>query len=387
LSQQTESQGGGRPTEAVEVLTGWFCIDDAIAFLRALTVTKGDFINALEYYGENAAMSFAVVDDWLDFGHLQTFHRARSQTNTARSFNSLKIADRTVYKKSTNSAKIEAEARWFEALPPPMRLHAPVYMGYDGTGYRLGYEFNPTLHELYVFSRLHPAPWERILSEAFEFLQKCRNYREQATAISENGAIRTLALDKTRARLETWSRNADIDLNREWRFDEKKLPSLSAIAGMTAELIDHSTALPGVMHGDFCFPNVFFDFRQGLVKVIDPRGSVRDGEQTVYGDVRYDLAKLNHSIEGYDLILAGRYDYSEQAAYSVNITFPEFGAATFVPQIAQSFSLDRLSTRSEETIALTVQLFLSMLPLHGDRPDRQKAFLANALRLYSTLDR
>jgi hypothetical protein len=33
-----------------------------------------------------------------------------------------------------------------------------------------------------------------------------------------------------------------------------------------------------------------------------------------------------------------------------------------------------------------VLLFISMLPLHADRPERQTAFLANALRLYSQLD-
>jgi hypothetical protein len=31
-------------------------------------------------------------------------------------------------------------------------------------------------------------------------------------------------------------------------------------------------------------------------------------------------------------------------------------------------------------------LFLSMLPLHADRPDRQGAFIANALRLFGDLD-
>jgi hypothetical protein len=35
-----------------------------------------------------------------------------------------------------------------------------------------------------------------------------------------------------------------------------------------------------------------------------------------------------------------------------------------------------------EIIAIVVHLFLSMLPLHSDRPDRQRAFLANALRLF-----
>ncbi|MNF05243.1 hypothetical protein D3C80_2049270 [compost metagenome] len=37
----------------------------------------------------------------------------------------------------------------------------------------------------------------------------------------------------------------------------------------------------------------------------------------------------------------------------------------------------------KDIMPLTVLLFLSMLPLHADRPDRQEAMLVNALRLYS----
>jgi len=36
--------------------------------------------------------------------------------------------------------------------------------------------------------------------------------------------------------------------------------------------------------------------------------------------------------------------------------------------------------------AVTVSLFLSMIPLHADKPERQKAFVANALRLFLELE-
>lgn len=38
-----------------------------------------------------------------------------------------------------------------------------------------------------------------------------------------------------------------------------------------------------------------------------------------------------------------------------------------------------------DVMPLTVLLFLSMLPLHADNPQRQLALLANALRLYADL--
>ena len=48
--------------------------------------------------------------------------------------------------------------------------------------------------------------------------------------------------------------------------------------------------------------------------------------------------------------------------------------------------VDGVGGLSETVRAVTVSLFLSMLPLHADRPDRQQAFIANALRLWLELD-
>ena len=66
--------------------------------------------------------------------------------------------------------------------------------------------------------------------------------------------------------------------------------------------------LPSVVHGDFCLSNIFYDFRAENIKLIDPRGLDTKNNFTIYGDQRYDLAKLMHSIIGlYDHILANLY--------------------------------------------------------------------------------
>ena len=75
-------------------------------------------------------------------------------------------------------------------------------------------------------------------------------------------ALRVLALDKTAARLEQWARASRIDLDTEWRSGGRRLPSLRRIADETAAIAAATDPLPGVMHGDLCFPNTFFDFRQ-----------------------------------------------------------------------------------------------------------------------------
>ncbi|HWX46635.1 MAG TPA: capsular biosynthesis protein [Roseomonas sp.] len=388
------SRGAGRAfnrrlvaeEQGEQVLTGWFSLADAPGFVRALTRARGDFLAALDLYAAEHPLQLQEMRGWLDFGHLQTFYRARSQVSTTRAFNALTVSGHTVLKTGDKADKLAAEAAWFEALPPPLRLHTPPFLGREGEGYRIGYEFSPTLHELFVFGRLEPAAWRPIMAGCFDFLAACARFRPAPPLATAPDALRALALDKTQARLESWARSGGPDLDEPWRYDGLPLPSLRRIAEETARVAAASDPLPGVMHGDFCFPNTFFDFRQRLVKVIDPRGGLREGEHTVQGDLRYDLAKLKHSVEGYDLILAGRHRLERHGARDVALHLPRDGAAGFLPGIAAEFTLQGQRISDPGITALTIHLFLSMLPLHADRPDRQRAFLANALRLYAQME-
>ncbi len=57
-----------------------------------------------------------------------------------------------------------------------------------------------------------------------------------------------------------------------------------------------------IVHGDLCFSNILFDIKTNILRLIDPRGEF--GEFDIYGDVRYDIAKLSHSVSGrYDFII------------------------------------------------------------------------------------
>ena len=156
------------------------------------------------------------------------------------------------------------------------------------------------------------------------------------------------------------------------------------IVEQTAHAIDaQSPHHVSVMHGDFCFTNIFYDFRTMRIRTIDPRGGMQDDEESIWGDWRYDLAKISHSlIGGYDLILAGRYRLHELSDCDMRIDIMESNAFALAQNQFASLEVDGLNPKSRQIIAIVIHLFLSMLPLHADRPDRQDAFLANALRLY-----
>ncbi|WP_454915511.1 hypothetical protein [Xanthobacter sediminis] len=375
-------------TSREQVLTGWFSFSSGPALTRALARARGDFFSALDIYSEENPLSFRQIGDWLDFGHLQTFYHARLKASTARAFNSLSVSRRSVLKTGEKIDKIDAEAEWFEKVPPVMRQFMPPFLGREQDGYRIGYQFSPTLHELFVFGALEPPSWRQIMEGVYDFMGAAlaHGVTGALTAVPDN-PLQILVFDKTAKRLEQWAEADGIDLEAEWTTGRRRIPSLRRIAEDTAALAAGSAPLAGVMHGDLCFTNTFYDFREQQIKVIDPRGSMIDGKHSIYGDLRYDLAKLNHSIEGYDQILAGRYHLEDDGSNNITLHLNNEGAELFIRDIASDFDIRGQRTSDASTLALTIHLFLSMLPLHADRPDRQRAFLANALRLYAELEK
>lgn len=120
-----------------------------------------------------------------------------------------------------------------------------------------------------------------------------------------------------------------------------------------------------------------------MFKLIDPRGRL-NAEATIYGDPRYDIAKLRHSVCGlYDFIVQGLFNISEKY---------------------KSFEYKVLTTRDYSVLeeifdSLTIQngynprdikfieglLFLSMIPLHKDNFNRQKMFYLRAVELLNNV--
>jgi len=377
-----------KSTQADMVLAGYFTFGDAALLRQSLVRSQGDFVRALDFYDNDQALTEFVVSDWLDFGHLQTFYKARCQIKTHRSFNEISINFREIYKTGSNEQKIKAEAHWFNQIPLDLRMYAPALLGYGNDPkpwYKLEYLPNPSLHELLVFGELNALNWRRILDGCFTFLHACiQNSHAQLIELPIN-TLELLVLNKTPFRLQKFFEDAKIDPKTQWSYEGKKLPSLLTIAQITAKTIklENPRAI-GVMHGDLCFTNIFYDFRTQKIQVIDPRGTLDGVNPSIFGDIRYDMAKLNHSLlGGYDFILANRFDCAGFDERDLTITFHDDGKLNSFESLSKELCVAGIDLCSLEIQAITIHLFLSMLPLHDDRPDRQKAFLAIALRLFS----
>lgn len=370
------------------VACGYFAFSSSTGLIRAITRARGDFVAGLNLYAAETDVTASWVRTWRDFGHIQTYFRSRRAITTARSFNTLKAEAYTVRKSSDDTSKMRAEAHWLETIPPAVRPYSArlIDAGEAGgtTFYETEYLYAPTLSELFVFSAIGRPTWRNILSSCTDFLSACAAAKGTG---SGDAILGELAVNKTIARLERHAAESGFDIGRPTTLDGRPLPSLLQIAEEMAEALDLSSGRAEcVMHGDFCFSNILYNSRAARVSVIDPRGYVHAGQLSILGDTRYDLAKLAHSIEGnYDKILAGRYTLRQTSSHDLAITFESGPHHDWVRREFAQIEIDGVRAGSLPVRAATIGLFLSMLPLHADRPDRQTAFIANALRLYAGL--
>ena len=371
------------------ILTGWFSFSDGFSLVQAITKKGGNFLEGVLSYAKKYQLKTFHANDWFDFGHADTYYQSRRRITTQRSFNDLEITKRQVTKRSDNSNKISAEAAWFENLPSDLRIYTPALLSHktvnQGVSYSLEYLHLPTLSELLVFGRLPVGAWNKIFNAADEVLSRFADCSPKIEGI-EN--INDIYEKKTLERLDQYSRSSGLDLTAPCRFNGSWLPSISHMVAMAGELVPQSTSkYLGLIHGDFCFSNLLYDHRADLLKMIDPRGIDSAGLQTSFGDRRYDIAKMHHSVIGrYDQIIAGHYGLTINSPLDMTLVLPE--EKQFL-EIEGEFNLHHfagLSIEDASAPAICVMLFLSMLPLHADRPDRQHAFLANAMRLFLLLD-
>ncbi|HKR88311.1 MAG TPA: hypothetical protein VJS38_09055 [Phenylobacterium sp.] len=372
----------GRPIAA-----GYFAFASGLDLLRALARRRGDFIAAINHYLADRPVRAAEADDWLDFGHLTTFFQSRMAVTTARAFNTVRIDGLTARKSSADTAKMRAEAHWLQAAPPAVQIYCARLLGFgleQGRAfYDTEYEFLPVLSELFVYGAVGRKPWLRILASCEDLLRTLAATRGD---ICGDQALRTLAADKTLVRLEAFARDGETRITEPLSYEGRPCPSLLQIAERLVGAMDLTSGRIGcAMHGDLCFSNLLYDSRNRRIKAIDPRGSV-DRTPSLWGDLRYDLAKLGHSIVGrYDQIVAGRCSLARHGS-DYALAFAPVSCQPWLAEALKDLEVDGVGGLSQAVRAVSVSLFLSMLPLHADRPDRQQAFIANALRLWRELD-
>lgn len=377
-----------------QALIGYYQFSDTVLLKQivteALVAGKKQLSDVLRNYHKVHKIKTQLVDTWYDLGHKAGLIKAQNHFFNSRDFNSL-YADPirgTITKISPKRQKLADEYAWYRHLPEDLKVLAPRPIYYEEkldnailTMEMYGY---PALSELFILGNLSIEEWELIICRLFEVHKIFEEYKGSLT--KEN--FYDLYLHKTWQRLkelqeqnpywkQLWSYDTIIINDKEYcniRYFEKQINE-------KIELLIANTSIT-VMHGDYCFSNILFDTNSFLCRVIDPRG--RLSEQTIYGDPRYDIAKLRHSaVGGYDYAVHGLYELSCNGnKFVIKNNYPTFQErlTMFFDKMVQKFGYDLNEIKLIEAL-----LFMSMIPLHKDSMNRQKLFYLKSVKKINEL--
>lgn len=334
----------------------------------------------IKKYNKFKKMKVVDYDDWFDFGHLDKYYSSEKKllSYKTRYFNFLDYNDvfGFITKKSQEEKKLNNEIDWYLSIPKELSILTPRLVNYKkGKKPFLSLEYYSyqTLSELYVFGEVNEYVWKNVIDRIIRILNIFQKHRGKVTM----DEYYKIYFEKLESRI-----NQLLESNKKFKnmfkmdqilINDKKYLNYNVlkkdIFSKVKELYSEKDNC--FLHGDFCFSNILYDVKSGIIRLIDPRGKWADSS---FGDIKYDIAKLRHSI-------VGQYDFIVNNLFSVkikdnNIKYKIFNnkryfflSDYFDNKIKEHWSLNNIKF-------IEGLLFLSMLPLHNDYFDRQLVMYA-----------
>jgi len=348
-----------------------------------------DLLEVAEHIYKAGGIQFRKCE-WIDCGHEVNYTEAKAKLLSSRSFNSLQVelVSGVLEKKSTNIQKFINETDYVEKLPAGLQVFFPRViekLKTDDThaSVKMDYFSYPNIAELQLYRSLEEVQWHRIFS-AFEFVLK--KFHTDKCKISKQDYL-DFHLGKTISREadnESWIRANEMDvlLSDNVMINDLSCKSFKTLLPEIKAAIENLFSEKDfcVMHGDFCFNNILYDSYSGTIRLIDPRGSFGENLPGIYGDCKYDLAKLLHSsVYCYDYIVNDLFHF-EADKKRISYTFNLRNNHSLLTSLSNEL-LSKLGYTSEKISIIVALLFISMCPLHSDNLQRQKLMYAHGLYL------
>ncbi|MCB1745034.1 MAG: NTP transferase domain-containing protein [Gammaproteobacteria bacterium] len=372
----------------VYALTGVYGFADVSLFQDFAPGNGNLEITALLQFYQQRRGRFRAVQtcEWLDFGHIDRYYASKNKLLHSRAFNTLEYNDTlgTITKRSRNVDKFRAEIKWQTNLPKNISVLAPRVIDYsldDDPFIEMEFYSYPSLAEIWLFSEMNERVYFSIIDKLFTILDLFRQ-NEGSVCAREYTEV---YVDKTRTRLAAIDNPVLVALlERDTvNVNGRQLAGWPRLCDTVFDLASSLYDANGncFLHGDFCFSNILYDLRSGITRVIDPRGH---WGHSAYGDIKYDIAKLRHSICGdYDYVVNDLYDVrigEVGVDYQIYSSDRSKVKCYFDRKVASAYSLSQVQL-------IEGLLFLSMIPLHSDCPRRQSVMFAKSMELLNLVTR
>lgn len=353
--------------------------------LFSTMLKERNLFDAIRDYSNKVSMKFVEVINWLDIGHPDEYFDSKIAIKS-REFNHMFFdKNRGILRKtSDDKKKFIGEIEWYIKLPKQLKYVAPrifdYSLDYNDMFVEMEFYSYPTLLELSLYGNLNERDWKRIFTKIKFVLDDFKMYSVSNDKVLES--IYDMYYTKTIDRLSKLK-----NTNRFNSFFEKpiivngiKYKKLNDICDMLKKIVVDNllnVASLNIIHGDMCFANILIDDKLNFIKLIDPRGTF--GSFDLYGDSRYEIAKLMHSVDG-------KYDYIIKDLFYIKVNNNEI-VLRFESNEIDIYkilidSLDEETRKKRKEIEIIESLlFLSMIPLHNENINHQYAMLAVGLQI------
>ena len=328
---------------------------------------------------------------FMDLSRLSNFLTFITGGFDARFFNALAGDEYTVTKKSTKIEKIKSEYNFYHLLPENMKMWFVMPYDYreDGNGASYTMErFHMTdIAIRFVHGAVSTEEFKDIMEKLFYFIGlrgKKEVSREEAQSVAEN-----LYRIKLEQRMEDLRKLPEYTQFNQMLAMGTKYQNLDQVVRKYLDLYESSerrqkgSNVLVVGHGDLCFSNILYSREANILKLIDPKGALR--EEDLYTDPYYDLAKLSHSICGcYDFFNSGLYQITLDRDMQISLTVDAANGpyVEIFRQYLEANGYDYRQVRLYEA-----GLFLSMLPYHMDQPGKVFGFIMNAIKILEEVEK
>ncbi len=307
----------------------------------------------------------------------------------ARYFNSVSGDEHTLVKRSVNKEKLKAEYTFYQLLPDEMKSFFVMPYDYRDEGvsssYRMERLGTTDLAIRYCHGAISMEEFGRILDRVFYFLEHRKSreadwdefYRER----------RRLYIEKVEQRMEQLKGMEGYNIIAGLIASGTPYPDTDALLAEYEQLYDGIIGKEKenlrlcIGHGDLCFSNILYAPESDMMRLIDPKGAT--GSEGLYMDPMYDIAKLSHSIcGGYDFMNSGLYEITLEEDMKFRLRI-DANLEDYIEEFRQRLQAASFSFRQVRLFECS--LFLSMLPLHMDRPQKVMAFILNAVSILKEL--
>lgn len=358
---------------------------------ECINLNNFEISDVIKCYSLTFPMEVKKCEFWYDFGHVEGILNSKRKLISSRSFNSLVINPvlNTITKTSQNNEKLRDELNWYKLLPEELKVLSPRLLcsSTNDNIVTIVQEFYgyPTLAELFLYGKISKSIWNEIFRHLFVLNQEFKKYSQ----INLGNVYDEIYVIKTEERIKKlYYQNEFVDL---FKFETliingvvyKNLPILLNTFIEKLKKLSETSKMSNIIHGDFCFSNILFDVNSFIIKLIDPRGSF--GLKGIYGDSRYEIAKLRHSAIGrYDFIVSNLFKI-EISGNKIDYRIATNGNFQIVEEIFDSFVIKN-DYNLDEIKLIEASLFISMLPLHNDNFNRQlMLYITGILKLNELL--